>query len=497
MIPLDSRWLWRLTVLWGAAIFWLAPHPPMIDLPQHAGQIALLRDMLLDQSPWSDLFRINLFTPYLLGYGLALPLSLVIPVTAALKVLLTLAYFAFVLACVQLRRHFDANPRLDWLVLPGFFGFAYHWGFFTFLLAAPIGLWFVLLAEHFSQKPTLRLAVGLTVLGLLLLASHGLVFLFAVAVGGLTLLLRLRVISSRALALTPYIVLTLACIAYFLINRQINVGMTDLSAVTSWNGGLMRIPKSIIYTLTAEFSGKAVALWGAAMLGLLAAPWLLGLRPQLRRRQAAWVPLAVLVGIFTLAPSNAAGTVYLYQRFALFLMPAYSWIFSGGESARRHAWATPLLVALCWAVLGVNSLNTWHFGQESADFQRVIDTMQPGQRALMLVVDPDSPAAGPRVYTHYAAWYQAEKQGLVDFNFAWFPPQIVRYRPDRLPGIQPGFEWHPERFDWIKNHGSDYRYFIARSQHPIPERLFDGADCPPQLMLTSGEWQVFEYRGCP
>lgn len=492
------RWLWRLTVLWGAAIFWLAPHPPMIDLPQHAGQIALMRDMLLDQSPWSDLFRINIFTPYLLGYGLTLPLSLVMPVVAALKVLLTLAYFAFVLACVQLRRHFDANSVLDWLVLPGFFGFAYHWGFFTYLLAAPIGLWFVFLAEHFSQKPTPRLAIGLTVLGLLLLASHGLVFLFAVAVGGLTLFLRLRDVPSRALALAPYIVLALACVAYFLINRQINVGMqTDLSAVTSWNGGLMRIPKSIIYTLTAEFSGKAVALWSAAMLALLTAPWLLGLRPQSRRHQAAWVPLAVLVGIFTLAPSNAAGTVFLYQRFALFLLPAYSWIFGGAESARRHIWAMPFLVALCWAVLCVHSLNTWRFGQESADFQQVIDTLPPGQRALMLVFDPDSPAAGTRVYTHYAAWYQAEKQGLVDFNFAWFPPQIVRYRPDRLPGIQPGFEWHPERFNWVKNNGSDYRYFIARSKHPLPERLFEGADCPPQLMLTRGEWQVFEYRGCP
>ena len=72
-------WLFLLTSAWGMLIFWLAPHPPMIDLPEHAAQVALLRDLLLGQSPWGDLFRINLFTPYLLGYALALPLSFLMP----------------------------------------------------------------------------------------------------------------------------------------------------------------------------------------------------------------------------------------------------------------------------------------------------------------------------------------------------------------------------------------------------------------------------------
>ena len=51
----ESRSLWHLlfvlTMLWGALVFWLAPHPPMIDLAQHAGQVALLRDMLLGPYP--------------------------------------------------------------------------------------------------------------------------------------------------------------------------------------------------------------------------------------------------------------------------------------------------------------------------------------------------------------------------------------------------------------------------------------------------------------
>ena len=85
------RFLFMFTALCGALIFWLARHPPMIDLPQHAAQVTLLRDMLLGQSPWADLFRINPFTPYIIGYGLALPLSLIMPIAAAMKLLLSLS----------------------------------------------------------------------------------------------------------------------------------------------------------------------------------------------------------------------------------------------------------------------------------------------------------------------------------------------------------------------------------------------------------------------
>src|ERR1051325_2681351 len=192
------RVLFMLSVLWGALIFWLAPHPPMIDLPQHAAQVALLRDMLLGKSPWAEFFRINLLTPYIIGYGLALPLSFFMPIAAALKLLLSLAYIAFVAMCVKLSRHYGADARLDWLFLVSFFGFAYIWGFFTFLVAAPIALWFILLADRYAAHATFKRALGVTVAGLILLASHGLVFLFASVVGGILLIARSS--SFKALA---------------------------------------------------------------------------------------------------------------------------------------------------------------------------------------------------------------------------------------------------------------------------------------------------------
>lgn len=150
------RILFFITVGVGGIVFWLAPHPPMNDLPQHAAQVATLHDLLLGQSPWDRLLRINLFTPYLLGYVLAVGLSFVMPVAAALKVLLTLSFYGFVAAYVALRKHVGGDERLDWLCVPGFFGFAYAYGFFSYLVAAPIGMFLLVTARDYAEQPSAR-----------------------------------------------------------------------------------------------------------------------------------------------------------------------------------------------------------------------------------------------------------------------------------------------------------------------------------------------------
>lgn len=498
-------WLFIVAALWGAAIFWLAPHPPMIDLPQHAAQVALLRDILQGTSPWTEFFRINWWTPYLIGYGLALPLSLVMPVAAALKLLLSLAYLAFVFMGVRLRRHFDAEPRLDWLFLLSFFGFAYTWGFFTFLVAAPIGLWFLLLADRYAHEQTPRRALGLTAVGLVLLASHGLVFLFAVGTGFLLVAANARSWRAFLPALWPYVIFGLASIAYFLISRHVSSGLAlhqTLPQTLLWGTG-PRIPDTLVYPLSANVQGLSVLLPLFTVLFMVAAPWLIGARIDFERR-SSWLPHAVIVLIMLMVPSYAFNTQFLYQRFALFLLPTYAWAFTrqarpvSNDERRNVGLVMSLLIVLCFVMLSVYSFRTWRFGQESADIDHLTAMIEPGQRALTLAFDTDSAADNnDRIYAHYPAWYQAERRGLVDFNFAWFPPQIVRYRPDHLPKVRPGFEWHPERFDWHRHGGANYRYFFVRPASRSPQSLFANAPCMPQLLMSLDSWAVYENVSCP
>ena len=171
--------LWG-AVLLGCAIFWVAPRTSMGDLPQHAGQVTLLHDLLTGTSRWSDLVYVNWFTPYLLAFSLATALAFVVPVVVALKLVLTAGFIAFVAAAVALREEFGGDERLDWLFLPGYFGFAFQYGFYTFLVATPVGLIFLLLAKRFAAAPSGAGAVRMVFAGLALFFSHGLVFVFCV-----------------------------------------------------------------------------------------------------------------------------------------------------------------------------------------------------------------------------------------------------------------------------------------------------------------------------
>jgi hypothetical protein len=150
---------------------------------------------------------------------------------------------------------------------------------------------------------------------------------------------------------------------------------------------------------------------------------------------------------------------------------------------------------LCALVLALYSVRSWHFGQETRAFDAALRSLAPGERALSLPLSPASEAARHgRVYGHYPGWYQAEMNGLVDFNFAWFPPQIARFRREQLPPVTPGFEWNPAAFDWAEHYGSRYRYFFTHG--PVPSGLFRGAPCPPVRIFADGLFAIYE-NPCP
>lgn len=492
-----------LTVVYAGALFWLAPYPPMVDLPQHAGQVALWRELLLAKSPWQSLVRINYFTPYLIGYGLALPLSFFMPVAAALKLLLTLAFYAFVFCCVLLRRRFEGDERLDWLFIPGFFGFAYAWGLFTFLVAAPLGLTFVLLADRYAERTTIFNGVTLCAVGLLLFFSHGLVFMFACTIGVALLVVRRVRLSAILLALLPYMPLGTLSIAYALISNNAETAIATvfpLGAVWHWDWRRLLLPHHVF----GAYEKYGAIFAPVAIVLMLWAPRLLVSRLN-GQQPAAFAPMGVMLVVWLVVPFYAMKTTFLYERFALFVLPFYALMFRRPATDARNSQTASaeaqlcqvVLAALCWVFLAVQTQNLMRFARESEEFNTVRAAAEPGQRALAMVYDAGSTvASNPWAYLHYPLWYQAENYGFVDFNFAWFPPQIVRFRSDHLPAVQPNFSMGPKDFNWVTHHGRNYRYFFVRHTQPLPASLFDNAQCHVNLIKSDGRWSLYETRHC-
>ena len=496
-----ERFLLGLFVAWGAMIFWIAPHPPMVDIPQHAAQISLLRDLLTGQSPWSAQLQINLVTPYLIGYGLASLLSFMMPVVAAMKLLLSLAYICFFAVCVACRKRLSTESSLDWMFVPTFFGFCYSWGMFTYLLAAPIGLFFVLQADKYAAVKTASRGLALVLAGLVLLISHGMTFVLGWGTGVVLLTLRLTPRWKAASFYWPYIVLLAAGLIFYRSGKQIDATIIQTPLPFEYGSHLFkRLIEAVQFPFSFEMKMGSDRSLVPVIVAILSAPFLLGLRINWRQ-PSAWVPFACVCLLFFTLPSTADNTALLYSRYSLFLLPTYVWLFTAQGAANHPAanktWAWPvlsrlMLVGACVFVLGTTSIRAWRFAEETQAFDAQIDKLAYGERALGLIFDTGSEAARSYVvYVHYPAWYQAEKQGLTDFNFAWFTPQVVRYRPGSSPPVSIGFEWKPNTFEWMKHQGASYRYFFVRGKHDA-DQLFQDAPCPPKVVVSADMWKVYE-----
>ncbi|OLL31645.1 hypothetical protein BTH42_12010 [Burkholderia sp. SRS-W-2-2016] len=502
--------LFIVTVLYGGALFWIAPRPPMVDLPQHAGQVALLRDLLEHTSRWENLVQINLLTPYLVGYGLALPLSWLMPVDAALKCVLTLAYFAFVASCIGFRRYLRGDPRLDWLFIPGFFGFSFMWGFYTFLVAAPLGILFIWLSHAYASATSFRKGVGMLIAGTALFFCHGLVFLLAAAIGVGFVLVKQRPLARAALALAPFVPLGVLCIVYAWWSRSTDplLGQAVAGiAVFNWGFDWQRLLALPVYVWGMN---KAVVGYLPLVALMFAAPWVW--RDRINADRAVVVPMFAVALVWFFVPGTALKTAYLYHRFALFLLPAYALMFCAPPSAASGARAAPAvsnsrriigrgvqaaIIAGCWIFFADQTIRLHRFAVEIAPLDTLLAQTQPEQRALSLIFDRASPAyRSTAAYAHQSVWYQAEQHGFVDLNFATFVPQIVRFRPGMMPISPPALEHDPGSFEWTRDQGRQYRYFFVHKVGPLPANFFANNECEVALVVHEGEWSLYERRKC-
>jgi hypothetical protein len=480
----------------GVVAIWLPPRPPMIDLPQFAGQIALLKGMLTGSTPWAPNLRLDVVTPYLIGYALALPLAFILPVAAALKLVLTAALAAFGLGAAAIRRELGAARELDAYALIGFFGFVYAWGLYTFLVAAPLGLFLIWLALRYARSPDLRRGLAVSAAGLLLLFAHGLVFIFATGVGLLLMGARAGGPGRAFGRAWPFALPLAACAAMLLSTRAGVAGVAG--------GGLTFGPPDLrVMGALASIDDRPSPWTIPALIVLLALPLVGGLRITVRPIERLIIAGAVFAAL-ALGPDWAWVASGIYRRFALFAPAAWAWLFTHDDAPSSGLTrlvrpnldlAASVLAAL---IVSQHVSEAIAFSRETANFDRVMAMARPGHRALGLVLDEASVAdVDLHVYRHFPLWYQAEKGGLVDPSFAASPPSIVRYRQNP-PGLYDDavFADDPSRFDWRRDDGGQWTYFFVRHTQPIPPGLFVGADCPPAIVGTAGAWNLYQSRIC-
>jgi hypothetical protein len=484
-LTLGNDRLFAVILLVAVAPFWIGPYLPLVDLPQHAGQIALLHRMWSGDDAANELFRVNWFTPYLLGYLLLYLFALFLPITAATQLLVSLAVVAVPILTGRLLREAGADERLKWLAIPCSFGFAFYWGFLSFLVAIPFGLAFIALGIRAARAPSTARDLGIAAFGIFLFFCHIIVLGFASLVA-LGYVLGTHCREPRALVrrTLPYLA-PVPVIAVWLVVTYVTESRVQNSPVT-FGPLLYRLMELLSQPAGREYLLSAPITVLTVSASVLLFPWLSG--ATFSHRPERWLPFALGLCAFLLCPHYVLNSAYFYQRLGVFLPPLWLMAWDAPQRPRRVDWLAMAVVAF-WCTTSVGRFAA--FARETQSFDAIAAKMEPGRRVAAMIRENGSPLFALPVYLHFAVWYQATRGGIVDFNFAEFYSQMARYREPPGGRISEQLAWYPTTFRWAADGGDRYDYFVVKSSIDVSNDIFKDRRDAVELVARDGWWWLY------
>lgn len=506
-----SRWsidgiAFLLTCIAATVPVWIASFPPMADLPQHAAQISLFYALQDPSFAFANLFSVNLFTPYLFGYGVMAALVPLFGIVVACKITISIAIAATPLATRFLLREAGAEPYLAWLSFPALYGFAYQWGFVNFVIAAPLGLLALAVVWRRERIPSLATSLFTALLFNFLFFCHALALALFGVIATAFWAYRERTVKAFAAHAWP-----LATVVPFAIFWLVSKNSHPAVRVPiEWDLGWFESINAY-YAFAAMWTDADSSGWGR-INGLF--PRLFGIRShslslaigtaiailpflvaRFRFALPAAIPLAVCALVLLFVPSVVFGTALIFQRFTQYLLPFYLFLFlplpnSAPSTVRRMARTALPVIALLW--IGMMTQRALEFDDMAGDFEQVIERLPEEKRALSMVFLRDDDTSIAPTFLHFPAWYSALKNGVVDKSFAVTQIQPVVYRPETTPRSGTiAYEWLPQLFSWSFLEADQYDYFIVRADMDVSRQVFSSVRCPPRLTDQVGLWWVY------
>jgi len=401
----------------GLVVIWLPEYPPGIDLPGHATQIHLW--MNLDQFS-GDLYRVNWFTPYLLGYAVARGFAEFVGVVAALKLVLSISLVAQYAAVRLLLRVVGAERWLALFAFPFFFVTAFYWGFLNFLAAVPLGLVYVALCLRFAEEPSVRRGVVIALGGSVLFYAHGIVFGVCATAGGLIVLPN-RLDLKQLIVRTSPVVLGAPLPLLWLF-----LGSETKTSIFKWGLGwdrLLEVPAQwVSFHLNLETAGLAVALLLVVILGS-------GLR--FNRRPMAWRPFATAFAFFMALPVVLMGAAITYQRVGVFASCFALLLGVAPAAPGRRRWLRLRIVVAVAVLLGIQLWRSHGFAGEIRGFDEVVAEIPADSRVCMSYWHRGSAFYSALAFSHFDSWVELQKPVTTDFSWPSYYIALVRFQPDR------------------------------------------------------------------
>ncbi|HNW35506.1 MAG TPA: hypothetical protein PKM25_11275, partial [Candidatus Ozemobacteraceae bacterium] len=412
----QDRWFWGIFIccsLLTILAMYQAEYPPMVDLPQHAAQIALWKEFGNPALDIGSQYEVNWFTPYVLAYGLTILLTSFLSVLESLRLVIIVSLIAFPLSLVFL---FRATGQNQWLSLLGFslaFGTSFYWGFFNFLVALPIGMLF--LAQVFSTPERLRFRDFLILSGYGIAAFFGHMYVWMFNCGLLLPCIAIRTRSLRSVLIAAASILPSATLMLLWMPRFLHgegqfvstgpafefPGMTDIS---------IRLMQLSLHCFVHLSMFLRIAVCFLLLLIFIS----VRLRPHARIE--FHIPWIVSALGYLFMPIKFHGVELVASRFSVFFHATFlmAWHPDPSPVPNGRRWR-PLLAILVLFWLCVVNWQFHHFAKEESGFDEAVSGTAPGKKVLGLIFQSWSRFVPGSPFLHFAAWNQVYKGGMIGF----------------------------------------------------------------------------------
>lgn len=500
-----------LLIFAGTLAFWAFDALPFMDLPAHAGLIALRHRFAT--SPFEQ--RYYIFEPHIGPYSvfreLAEIFTRVIGPLGAVRLLATLPVVAtpFAVAYARRKLHGDSSPLFSFLALCLCFNLMTLFGFASYLLGVAtlvvtLTAWLVLLADVDARTSTARGELVVAGLALLLFVTHGDAFVTFLPLAGICTVVTgdrfARILRGRALipavAFAAYVAWTERASA--VPAGSIRTAHDDVGIV--FQGALDKLSLLITPTLMTRTGIDilvGVVIWTMTVLGVWATIRALQPRAEspMSAREAGHVRalfacMVVTMLAFFLLPHAIRWFGFVDGRLVLVvallgLMTIRLDALTPRLRSAFERFPPALAATIVLLVLGAS----YRFQREASGFHEVLAHVPADSRLLNLPLDPNSDIFAGHPFVHYDKLVVADRPTLV--SDVWLHQGTALFpRPSnpalRLPASY--LEADLKVIDWPLYHLEDWDYILIRTR-PYGTQ----PSTPPNLALLShaGGWWLF------
>ncbi len=475
----------------GALLFWAFDALPFMDLPAHAGLIAMRHRF--ETSPFEQQYFVYAphLGPYSLFRGLGELLERVIGPMGAVRALATMPVIATPLALLFARRrlHGEASAGFGYIGLVLSFGLMTVLGFASYLLGeacllVALTLWLELLVAVDDRSPRARaLEVATVVAAPLLFVAHGQAFVLFLVLAGVACAATgdrvRRLVRLRALAPAIAMAAWVAWEERASIAPSGAVAVSEGKMVPFFQGAFDKLSLLVTPTLMTRSgidAAAGVAIWVALIVGVIATARSLRAEPRAdagsRHTRALLACLAAVVAMFLALPHAVGWFGFIDGRLVplvLFLALMAVRVRALGPSLRlAFARLAPVLAA---AVLLVNYVASYRFQDEARGWREVLAQIPARSRVLNLPIDPNSDVFTGHPFVHYDKLVLTDRPAVL--SDVWFHQGTALYpRPNNpalaLPADYLSSDLHFS--GWSSYRLEDWDYVLVRTR-PNAEQL--------------------------